>query len=77
LVSKVEVVNMAYRFRRKSCKKNILHLEILCKVIFAPSIKRMFLIYCSTTTTTVFFSQASWGRLEMKPERNKFKVQAH
>ena len=22
------------------------------------------------------FSQASWGRLEMKPERNKFKVQA-
>ena len=23
------------------------------------------------------FSQASWGRLEMKPERNKFKVQAH
>ena len=24
-----------------------------------------------------FFSQASWGRLEMKPERNKFKVQAH
>ena len=24
-----------------------------------------------------FFSQASWDRLEMKPERNKFKVQAH
>ena len=24
-----------------------------------------------------FFSQASWGRLEMKSERNKFKVQAH
>ena len=24
-----------------------------------------------------FFSQASLGRLEMKPERNKFKVQAH
>jgi len=24
-----------------------------------------------------FFPQASWGRLEMKPERNKFKVQAH
>ena len=23
------------------------------------------------------FSQASWGRLEMKPERNKFRVQAH
>ena len=23
------------------------------------------------------FSQASWGRLEMKPERKKFKVQAH
>ena len=23
------------------------------------------------------FSQTSWGRLEMKPERNKFKVQAH
>ena len=23
------------------------------------------------------FSQSSWGRLEMKPERNKFKVQAH
>ena len=23
------------------------------------------------------FSQASWGSLEMKPERNKFKVQAH
>jgi hypothetical protein len=23
------------------------------------------------------FSQASWGRLQMKPERNKFKVQAH
>ena len=23
------------------------------------------------------FSQASWGRLEMEPERNKFKVQAH
>ena len=23
------------------------------------------------------FPQASWGRLEMKPERNKFKVQAH
>ena len=23
------------------------------------------------------FSQASWGRLEMKPERTKFKVQAH
>ena len=23
------------------------------------------------------FSQESWGRLEMKPERNKFKVQAH
>jgi len=23
------------------------------------------------------FSQASWGRLEIKPERNKFKVQAH
>ena len=23
------------------------------------------------------FSQASWGKLEMKPERNKFKVQAH
>jgi len=23
------------------------------------------------------FSQASWGRLEMKPERNNFKVQAH
>ena len=23
------------------------------------------------------FSQASWGTLEMKPERNKFKVQAH
>ena len=23
------------------------------------------------------FSQASWSRLEMKPERNKFKVQAH
>ena len=23
------------------------------------------------------FSRASWGRLEMKPERNKFKVQAH
>ena len=23
------------------------------------------------------FSQISWGRLEMKPERNKFKVQAH
>ena len=23
-----------------------------------------------------FFSQASWSRLEMKPERNKFKVQA-
>jgi len=21
-----------------------------------------------------FFSQASWGRLEMKPERNKFKI---
>jgi len=29
------------------------------------------------TTTTSLFSQASWGRLEMKPERNKFKVQAH
>ena len=25
----------------------------------------------------VFFSQSSWGRLEMKPERNKFKIQAH
>jgi len=24
-----------------------------------------------------FFSQISWDRLEMKPERNKFKVQAH
>ena len=24
-----------------------------------------------------FFSQASWGRLVMKPERNKFKDQAH
>ena len=23
------------------------------------------------------FSQASWGRLEMKPERNKFKIKAH
>ena len=23
------------------------------------------------------FAQASWGRLEMKPEKNKFKVQAH
>ena len=23
------------------------------------------------------FSQASWSRLEMKPERNKFKVHAH
>jgi len=23
------------------------------------------------------FSQVSWDRLEMKPERNKFKVQAH
>jgi hypothetical protein len=23
------------------------------------------------------FSQANWGRLEMKSERNKFKVQAH
>ena len=23
----------------------------------------------------IIFSQASWGRLEMKPERNKFKVQ--
>ena len=23
------------------------------------------------------FSQANWARLEMKPERNKFKVQAH
>ena len=23
-----------------------------------------------------FFSQANWGRLEMKPERNKFRVQA-
>ena len=23
------------------------------------------------------FSQVSWGRLEMKPEINKFKVQAH
>jgi len=23
------------------------------------------------------FSQESWGRLEMKPGRNKFKVQAH
>ena len=23
------------------------------------------------------FSQTSWGRLEMKPERNKFKVQTH
>jgi len=40
----------------------------------------------SVTITTVdnnnnnnnsLFSQASWGRLEMKPERNKFKVQAH
>ena len=31
----------------------------------------------TTTTTTSFFSQASWGRLEMKPERNKFKVHAH
>ena len=26
---------------------------------------------------SLFFPQASWGRLEMKPERNKFKVQAH
>ena len=25
----------------------------------------------------VFFPQANWGRLEMKPERNKFKVQVH
>ena len=33
----------------------------------------------TTTTTTIrsLFSQASWGRLEMKPERNKFKIQAH
>ena len=23
------------------------------------------------------FSQVNWGRLEMKPERNKFKVHAH
>ena len=23
------------------------------------------------------FFQASWSRLEMKPERNKFKIQAH
>ena len=23
----------------------------------------------------IIFSQASWGRLEMKPERSKFKVQ--
>ena len=34
--------------------------------------------YTTTTTTTTqqqhsLFSQASWGRLEMKSERNKFK----
>ena len=33
--------------------------------------------YNNNNNNIGFFSQASWGRLEMKPERNKFKVQAH
>ena len=33
--------------------------------------------YNNNNNNIAFFSQASWGRLEIKPERNKFKVQAH
>jgi len=50
---------------QKTCKVPVLslvHLEV-CQV--------------STQQQHSLFSQASWGRLEMKPERNKFKVQAH
>ena len=34
-------------------------------------------VYYNNNNNIAFFSQASWGRLEMKPERNKFKIQAH
>ena len=33
--------------------------------------------FCVQQQQHSLFSQASWGRLEMKLERNKFKVQAH
>ena len=41
------------------------------------SIKLYFTILFTQQQQHSLFSQASWGRLEMKPERNKFKVQAH
>ena len=34
-------------------------------------------VYNNNNNNIAFFSQASWGSLEMKPERNKFKVQTY
>ena len=50
---------------------------------FSATFLHIIRIIQQTTMTTQqqqqhsLFSQASWNRLEMKPERNKFKVQAH
>ena len=66
-------------FYRKKKKQRIAHMKI-------GSIQTPFVIEISREDKVQIqqqqqqhslFSQASWGRLEMKPERNKFKVQAH
>jgi len=44
--------------------------ELTCKVQASKE-------FNTNNNNIAFFSQESWGRLEMKPEKNKFKVQAH
>ena len=55
-----------YRFRH-ACQDLVLLVEVLSVIMQQQQQQQQHSI----------FSQASWGRLGMKPERNKFKIQAH
>jgi hypothetical protein len=57
---------------------NVCSISIFCAISFADSkaFEKPISLQQQQQQHSLF-SQASWGRLEMKPERNKFKVQAH
>ena len=69
---------VAARFsKKKKCLWERRHLPQTGKKIKANPLVRTADPFNNNNNNIAFFSQTNWDRLEMKPERNKFKVQAH
>jgi len=60
--------------RKVETRKKFNFLSLACEVVTCNTVS---LWQQQQQQQHSLFFQASWGRLELKPERNKFKVQAH